>query len=250
MDIVIPVGPGNGEDLRFALRSYAMHLPHRGVWLIGERRVDLPGTEQIYVPQDVERHANAKANLWAAIEDDRISDTFLYCNDDFFVMNPLGEVPLFHRGMMQSHIAKTRVLVGQSPYVAAMERTEMLLKEIGITRPISYEAHAPLVVSKAGLADALELCRTDPRLHERTIYGNLFNIGGKERDDVKFHHRSRGWKGEDLVSTRDEAFPQDWRIARQIRNRFPDASHYEEPPQVSVSLPAPEGYHDEKEAGR
>ncbi|MFF4791624.1 hypothetical protein ACFY2M_18130 [Streptomyces sp. NPDC001276] len=100
-DIVVPVRErAVSQELRYALRSWEAHLPHRRVWIIGYRPQWLGGVE--YVPSQQAgrtKYANTTAAMRHACRRPEISDPFLWANDDFFfVMEKLDAMPVLHRG--------------------------------------------------------------------------------------------------------------------------------------------------------
>ncbi len=232
MDIVIPVGPDCEPELRFCLRSIAAHLPHESLWLVGDIPVWAKGAKAIPLDAPGGKHARTKANLRAACEHPDISDPFLLFNDDFFVMAPVEEVPVLHAGYLANAYAKVHANVGRSEYARAMHQTGILLQELGVIDALSYDLHAPMPIDKALMLRVLELCVDNPRLLERTLYGNLAGLGGTQVGDMKVYTReyqSADGIAAPFVSTSDRAFGL-FPIGRAIRAAFPDESAYERPP--------------------
>src|SRR5690606_39482205 len=84
-------------------------------------------------------------NVLAARTHPDISDPFLLFNDDFFVLQPIEEVPILHNGPVGG---APRSSVGMSTYQQGRIDTRRLLQQWGYQRPLSYELHIPLEVHK------------------------------------------------------------------------------------------------------
>ena len=228
MDIVIPVGPNPGEELRYCLRSVAAHLPHGRVWLVGEAPGWVEGVEHIPTAQSGNAWQNVKAAMRAVCEHPEVSDPFVLFNDDFYVMEPVASVPVMHLGPL------AEVPRGASPgHVRCLQSTREFLVSHGVTEPLSYEVHAPMVVVKAGMWATLDLIGPNHLIRERSVYGNLGRLGGVRVDDVKVRGRDDRIPVGPFLSTSDRAFGL-FQVGRHVRASFPAACRYELP-----SGPAP-----------
>ena len=103
------------------------------------------------------------------------------------------------------------------------------LKNAGIEDPLDYAIHVPIELNKEKLSTVI-----NPNVSIRTIYGNLFNVGGIEIDDVKFHRvATRKWaKNPDLdtinfeyLSTGDDSFLEVYNCI--LKDMFKDPSPLE-----------------------
>jgi hypothetical protein len=116
--------------------------------------------------------------------------------------------------------------VGRSRYWAALGRTRALLRDLGVADPLSYEAHVPMLMSRAGALDALDRCKDDPRLHERSIFGNLHIGGGEQIADVKVYRRADPVPAGPFISTTEVSFTRS-PAGRRVRGRFRAPCRYE-----------------------
>lgn len=229
-DVVYIVRPGDrNEELRFSLRSLA-NLPHGRVWVAGYMPKWVGGATAIpvrFVPRR-SRWERSAANLAAACAHPEVAERFVLMHDDFFVMKPLADVPVLHRGEVE-RVAEVYGRRGATTYRGAMLAATKLLNGFGVERPLSYELHAPMVIEKQGMAGVLELVAraTNTRVagHVRTLYGNLAEVGGTESHDFKVSHQewSEEWA---FLSTSDHVFGEG-AVGRHIRKRFPEPSRYE-----------------------
>jgi hypothetical protein len=227
LDIVVPVRRGAAnEQLRYALRSWAAHLPHGRVWIVGHRPAWVTGVEHIPAEQRGSKYQNTTAAVRAACERPGVSREFLLCNDDFFVMRPTAVMPVLHRGPVtevEAHYATHT----SGKYLRGMRQTRRLLAELGHEEPLSYELHVPLPVDKGRMLAALDAGRDLNVVHKRTLYGNLAQLGGERMEDVKVLTRgARFPAGSAFLSTLPDTFAYG-AVGAHIRQVFNVPSPYE-----------------------
>jgi hypothetical protein len=224
MDVVYVCRPGNrNEELRYSLRSL-VNVPHERVWIAGHMPTFVRGAEHIPVRFARSNHAHTSASLRAACSHAEVSETFVLMNDDFFVIRPMAEIPVLHRGPIED-VAAEYVRRGGMTYVASMRKAASWLAAQGCEPVLSYELHVPLPVVKAKMAEVLGLGVPGLESHKRTVYGNLGGIGGERSEDYKVigQEWSKAWP---FISTMDHTFARD-EVGRYIRARFPEPSPYE-----------------------
>jgi hypothetical protein len=230
MDIVYPIGPGDRPFLRYSLRSLS-NLPHDNVYIVGElpdwvnpETITFIPTKRIYPKWRSSTH-----NLMTAASDDRISDEFVMMNDDFFIMQAIMAIPVYHRGNLHEVIKEVTRRVGNSTWVRGMHESVRILTGQGIDNPLCYALHVPMVFNKAALRQTILTNRAmRSRLVEatdlRTMYGNLNQLGGELMRDVKLNE----WNSEtDTVFL--SSGPLSWSSPKTqlIRDAFPDKCQYE-----------------------
>jgi hypothetical protein len=136
----------------------------------------------IEVAQNKSKYVNARNNLRAICSSPEISDSFILMNDDFYIMNKVDNVPYMHGGLLADKITKYKNLTGDTRYVLMLKRTLSNLSRRINKDVLDYELHVPMVMEKEKLLNVIEL----PDLW-RSRYGNTFNVGGIEMDDVKVY---------------------------------------------------------------
>jgi len=225
-DIVYVVRTGEkNEELRYSLRSLR-NLPHAKVWIAGHCPKWVSETVgRIPVVSRIRGHQHAKANLRAACLHPEVSEQFVYMNDDFFVMHPMDSLPVMHRGTI-AEVVRNRSMA--SSYTRSLDKTRRLLMDQGIQEPLMYDLHAPMLVTKAGMLEALELADSD-LLHERTLFGNLNHVGGERHPNHKIRRRDSGWESWPFLSTNDPGFAS-LPVGKHIRSAFPEMGPYEQTP--------------------
>lgn len=225
-DIVYVVRPGDdNQELRYSLRTLR-NVPHRRVFIAGHCPRWVKGVTPIPVRQDGTKFSNSTGNLRAAAEHPEVSEEFLYFNDDFFVMQPIRRMPALHRGPIAA-IERYYAARGKGAYLKGLRDTWALLAELGIEQPLSYELHVPMLLQKARLLETLELGAHLPVLHKRTLYGNVWGLGGRQIPDCKVI--DRGWtfpKAAPFLSTLPVSFASG-AAGQHIRRAFPEPGPYE-----------------------
>jgi hypothetical protein len=246
VDAVYIVRPGDSnEELRYSLRSIQKHLPFIDRVFVSGWFPDFLNPETVIhiasydtaLPADPRssRHRkgyqDAEANWQAACLDERVSETFLAMNDDFFVMQPVQEMPMLHDGEIDAATARRVGNFGVSHFTRALKNTRdfILKNELAAGPVLSYALHVPMVMEKR--LKVSELVAPDLQngvvLLSRTIYGNMFAVGGEYYEDAKV----AGWiteAPEDAIflSTNENSFANGT-IGEIIREAFPERSKYE-----------------------
>lgn len=219
MDLVYPVRFGNlNEELRYSLRSQEKNLPHEEVHIVGYSPGWLTGVNSFSYLHGASKFENTTNAVRAACNSVAVSEDFILCNDDFFTLKPLADLPKLNRGPIDRFLDKFGV-----------PATRDLLIKMGCTDILSYELHVPMIVNKTLMKDVLDYAeRFQIRgLNKRTLYGNLAQYGGEEVEDCKVYQQKQAWDKENtFISTSDESFGK-CPVGQWIRDQFPDRSRYE-----------------------
>lgn len=231
MDIVYIVRAGEvNEELRYSLRSLK-NIPHRRVVIAGYIPKWVHNVTAIPVEQRLmTKYANAEQNWQYAMNDTRVTDDFVLFNDDFFVMKPVPGVPTLHRGKL-SDVIDYYSNINSGQYLQNMERTRDLLLEFGITEPLSYALHVPMVMNKKRrkVLQATQLMFNEKALdiQMRTLYGNFYHLGGDYYEDVKANKLDdEPNKKAEFLSSNDQTFMRG-KIGQYIKDTFTEKSPYE-----------------------
>ena len=241
-DIVYFVRAGEtNEELRHSIRSVAQNLPHGNIWIIGFRPTWLTGVRHVSFHQNgASKHTNV-FNMWKSLgTNDDLPDRFILMNDDFFVMQPMEEVPVLHQGDLTKYSHRR---LG-STYLQRAVRTADALVKLGRVRSelLAYELHIPFPVTRSLITpamDALASVATSPLVlyNKRTWYGNFARIGGTgPQMDCKISSDeawakfggSKAINDWPWLSTAD-ATMRYGRVGKYIKGRFPTPCRYEDP---------------------
>jgi len=226
MDIVYLCRPGRNEELRYSLRSL-VNVPHENVWVVGGRPSWYTGRFE-RVPPKPNKYEHGRANLARIVANPDISERFILFNDDFFVVRRVKKLPTLHAGPLSDLVERFREYAPAARYTAMLERTFEVLTAEGISEPVAYNLHVPMVMSKSELRKALTF-EGSPR----SLVGNLFEHGGRVAEDVKVHRELPGsppsydWRSgrSPFLSTDDHTF----QVVHQglLRDLFPVRSVWE-----------------------
>lgn len=230
--IVIPVGPDDRNDeLRYTLRALERNFPDHGpVFVVGYKPGWLINVEHIEGnPAHGRPHINVYRNILIAAEDPRVPDQFLAFNDDFFITEPVDEIPVAYKERLIVQVERAaRSRSKNTWWNRSLAFTLQCLRDAGYDDPLSYELHMPLPVDKVGMAKALRMFVDvadeygDPP-QWRTLYGNVNQVGGIVLPDCKARGASRAVHVP-FFSTDASS----WRIfGRRFAARYPQPSPYE-----------------------
>jgi len=175
----------DSEELRYSLRSLA-NIPHGRVFIVGEKPQWAQNVIHIPVAQDKSKNENVGLNIRTAVTSQAISDDFVLMNDDFFFMKPFDSLPVWHFGDMKHVIEHyERRYQEETAYISNMRHSYSLLQKLGIQQPISYELHAPMIINKHKAREMLDQFQNRRMYQFRSLYGNLYAVGGEETADFK-----------------------------------------------------------------
>ena len=228
MDFVYICRSGDNEELRYSIRSVLNSFPDGVIWVIGGRP-DWYCGNYIEVSQDKNTYTNAVNNLKALCNSLEIDKDFILMNDDFFIINKIDSVKYFYGGTLPEKISLYKDLTGSSSYIDKLVKTSNRLQKYKIEQPLDYELHVPFPMNKEQLSKVL--VKNDKLLY-RSIYGNLFNVGGSKIEDVKVYDHGGLIKKSfdylnsysDFLSTTDSSFNM---IGPILKEKFPNKSHCE-----------------------
>jgi hypothetical protein len=181
MDIVYVCRPGDNEELRYSIRSVVKNIPYDNLWLVGNKPKWYIG-KFLSVPDKSSRYENIRNAIESVSINSDISEDFVLMNDDFFILKPLTEIPVFHGGLLIDKINNHISLTGTNNYVRMLSNTHRFLLKYGIKDPLDYDIHVPMKMNKTNLAKIIH-----KKHFPRSMYGNIFNIGGTEIKDVKIY---------------------------------------------------------------
>lgn len=220
MDYVYICRSGENEELRYSIRSICKNLPFGNIWLIGGKP-DWYNGNYISVDNIGNKFDNI-TNCYKVLPTiDCLSDNFVLMNDDFFILKPINEIPTIYSGTLKEKIDNNVAINGLSQYARILGKAKKDLLKIGIKDPLCYDVHVPMIFNKKMLK-SMEHINNVPR----SMYGNIYNIGGIKLDDVKIYKRDNQIKMENsiFISTEDNSFHK---IEEKLKEMFPNPSAYE-----------------------
>jgi hypothetical protein len=228
MNFVYLCRSGDNEELRYSIRSVVKNTENPNIWVVGGKPSWYIGN-YVKSDQSQDKYENVVNSLNTVINCERIPEDFVLMNDDFYIIKPINKINTYHGGSFQKKVEIFADNAKSSYYTSLLINTNNILKDAGIENPLDYAIHVPIELNKQKLSTVIK-----PKISIRTMYGNLFNTGGTEIDDVKFHRPStRRWaKSPDLntidfeyLSTSDESFLEVYENI--LKDMFKDPSPYE-----------------------
>ena len=229
MDYVYVCRAGNNEELRYSIRSVVKNATHNNIYVIGQKPEWYSGNF-IYVKDVGTKFKNIQHCISIIPTIGAISDEFVLIEDDMFIVKEIGRMPIYSGGTLLSRINELKLINPRSKYVKLLEDTyNHITKNLKISNPINYEIHFPLVMNKANLSKSINKSGMP-----KSIYGNMFTIGGTETSDVKVHtkgmwiEKSYDFRNGDrpIIST-DENDSFEIVYNEVLRDMFPNPSKYE-----------------------
>lgn len=229
MDVVYPYkSKGDDEELRYSLRSLK-NLPHGKVVIVGDRPEWLRDVYHIPVKQrlSLTRFENSARNIYEASCDPKVSEDFILMNGDFYITKPIQEIPTYHRGNI-AEVVSSEYGGADSLYIRIMKQVHKFLKSKGYPT-LCYELHCPMVINKTKYREIHKLIRNRHRIphgSDRTLYGNMTDMGGTKIKDVKVYRPNDPIPDTEFLSSS----PKSWvegAFRDYIRASFPDKSKYE-----------------------
>lgn len=223
------------EELTYSIRSVEKNFPYRKLWIYGGCPKNIKVDNYVHVFQKGTTKWDKVRDMLkrVALNDDITEDFYLF-NDDFFVIKPVEEMPVYYRCSLPDHILHIEVKHNDHivPYTRQLRRVYKML--LALNKGFkSYELHMPFLYNRKKL---LELVQTYPDLRAtRSLYGNYYDIGGVKMGDVKVYGNKEpiiDYNAEEIntsfLSTDDKAWRKDrMNVASFIRKSFPDKSKYE-----------------------
>lgn len=199
LDIVIPLKDSEpNHDLRYCLRSLEKYgRNYNNVFVVGHCPKWLKNVIHIPTEQVSDKHISVRENIIKICDCDCISQDFILFNDDFILTQEVSDWKTFCNMNMGTLKEKADEIknanVKESPWLRGFEFNDKLLKKIGVTYPINFEYHGPMIINRKKRKEMIYnkvllpfLHKSDPLLFQRSIYGNLYGQrNGRYIEDTK-----------------------------------------------------------------
>jgi hypothetical protein len=185
MDFVYICKDGINEELRYSIRSVVESFPDSNIWVVGGKPPWYIGN-YINVKQVLTKYRNAIQNLKAICNSNEISEEFVLMNDDFYIIKNINTIKTYNGGLLLDKINLYQKINSNSNYTRKLAATYKKIKSLGTENPLDYELHVPMVMEKKKLKQILE---NNDQFLWRSIYGNVFGVGGEQMEDVKVYSR-------------------------------------------------------------
>lgn len=231
LDVVYFVSAFPSADVIYSIRSVVENLEFKSLWIYGGK----PGGIQ---PDHYECRKNQKgATKWDKVrnmyrevcENNEITANFILFHDDFFVLRPTDSLEPEYCATLRELAETIEYRRGgvRSDYTTILRRTEQVLKHAGYSAK-AYELHKPFIFNREKVLKVL--CGYPKEHCIRSIYANVYDVGGKKAQDCKIPNPDDDFteviKNSDFVSTSNSSFMRG-AIGRWLRDRFSQPCRYE-----------------------
>jgi hypothetical protein len=229
MDFVYICKDGNNEELRYSIRSVVQSFPDSNIWVVGGKPTWYAGN-YINIKQVLTKYRNAIQNLNAICNSNEISEEFILMNDDFYIVKNINTIETYHGGLLLDKINLYQKINSNSNYTRKLAATYKKIKSLNIESPLDYELHIPMIMEKKKLKQILQ---NNDQFLWRSIYGNVFSVGGEQMEDVKVYTKgplvlkSYNLKKDEHIylSSADTSF--DMILGNILKKQFTEKTKYE-----------------------
>jgi hypothetical protein len=144
-------------------------------------------------------------------------------------MRPIEKISYFYEGTLLERAERNELLTTTGAYTQLLYNTHDKLIKMGIEEPLNYEMHIPMIMNKKKFKEVLK--------HKtclwRSLYGNIYEVGGTDREDVKVYVNSnlnpKSYNISNLkypyLSSEDKSFMTVYKAV--LKNMFKSKSPYE-----------------------
>lgn len=231
IDIVIPYWENEGQELRYALRSFEKYFSGVGnIFIIGDKPSWVNWKANIIhiAAKDGNRMMGRERNIYKklmlACAHPAVSDTFLFANDDHFMLQhfPAAAFPYY----FHTHLEHSLSLAGDNPYRQTIQNTIDLLGKFFQ----NYDSHCPILLEKQLFMKTFSAVDwTRPYGYcLKTVYCHANGIKGEICLDVKIRRRGEYVAlpaGLPYFSADDKAMDKSLRMT--LETLYPNKSKYE-----------------------
>lgn len=244
IDVVYVLGTGSrwdNNEIRFSLRSLEKNLKNMGrVFVVGECPNFLQNVIHIPANDEFNPNVNADGNIilkvLTACKDERLSEDFLFINDDHLVLKSMdaNEVPPIHKGNMQKFPEEYWRL---NYWRGRLKRTMETLVDLNLPC-YHFDCHTPILFNKTAFPEVMTNFdfKDGIGLTMKSLYGNLMYAGKGVRVKLKgqkrtvFHNYTLHQLDErlavcDFMSFNDQGLNRS--LKRWLFRNFPQPSTFE-----------------------
>lgn len=222
------------KELRYALRSVEKHLTGYGdIFIIGycppwlQNVIHIPATDG---DKTYENERNIYNKIMLACEDERVTENFLFMNDDHFLLKDYeaGKFPYYAYGFLSDYLNR------QDPYKTTLQNT---FDKIG--DHLFFDIHCPIIYSKSSFRMMTELLQLDWSMKWaygiKTIYcyfiSTLQGLKAENCPDLKIRDPLPSSKIRELISGRPwfsmNNAAREGGIETVLQELYPNKSKYE-----------------------
>lgn len=238
ISIVIPVRDSTSRDnkeLIYAIRSFEKSFKSFGdIFIVGSRIYGLKDVKYIQCKDERGgkfKERNIFRKIMAAVNHSEVTDDFVFCNDDHFLLRDFdpNNLPFYHKGLLEETMSKN---VGD--YRKSLNHTRKYL--LSQNKPtLDFDTHFPIIYNKQKFIDTFvckDLNWDQPFGYViKSLYANMASIEGEFGGDCKIQERMSYQEIKNKIgsklffSTSDRCLNED--MIKFLNELFPTKSSYE-----------------------
>lgn len=218
MDFVYVCRSGENEELRYSIRSVVSNYPESSIWLFGGKPAWYKGN-YIHV-QDIGNKFKNITECYKEISKTKQLSDFVLMNDDFFILNQ-SKINYFYDGTLKEKYESHGSIHGTTEYFRVLSYANRFLEQRGISNALNYDTHTPMIMNREKLSEIVGFSNAP-----RSVYGNMFNVGGIKIDDVKVYKSTKNIIAGDFISTEDNSFKTVYDLI--LKQKFTEKTKYED----------------------
>lgn len=197
-----------GRELKYSIRSLANLTNWNGqIFVVGDKEDWFDNITVIEAEKSAQPHLDRNLKIASVIKNKNIPDDFIFMNDDFYIMEKTELKPMYQGLLSTKELGN---------WANSKRETSAYLEATGVREPLNYDIHVPMVFNKDKLSEVMSIAG-ETTLLPRSLYGNLFSIGGVEYKDQKT--RTDKLAKAPFVSTN--------RYTPELDKSFPNKSEFE-----------------------
>lgn len=236
IDITFVLGKGSlwqNKEIKYSLRSIEKHLTgYRNIWIIGYLPDFLQNVNHIQLPDEHPcKETNIYRKILRACQEERISDDFLFFNDDHFLMQNFEapNFPFFYKSDLRESSKRMRY---GNRYKKAIDNAYRALHASGHDTK-SFDTHTPMIYNKANFIKVMPGYDWNAKISfvVKSMYANSIKIEGIREPDCKINNQISSEEIKELISSRKVFSMGDGAIGNKMLNvleeLYPVASKYE-----------------------
>lgn len=219
MDFIYINRDGDNEELRYSIRSVISNYDKANVIIVGGKPDWYIG--EFYPVANVGNKFKNITECYKTICQLNHINNFVAMNDDFFILNKINNIPYTYDGLLIEKAEQHGSLHGATEYFRVLTQANKMLKTHGIENPLNYDVHTPMVMNRQKLSEIVDMSYAP-----RSLYGNMFEVGGEPIEDVKVYFNTPDTKMfKDFISTEDNTFEKVYNNI--LKNKFNNKTRYE-----------------------
>lgn len=235
IDVVYILGNGSqwqDNELRLSLRSLQENVSGIGkVFLIGHKPAFI-NDNVIHIPyKDVfsNKARNIMSKVYRAAGDERLSEKFMFWNDDYFAMKPFkaSNYPYYYKCDLRHS-----VMINRGEYKLHCEATMKVLLDNNLAIK-NFDCHYPIIYHKGLLREMIDKFDWETKYGYilRSMYCNFWGISGEMKQDCKTNtslpapHIHKQVEGNHFLSLGENGLNA--AMKEYLKKRFPIKSIYE-----------------------